>query len=1151
MSTPTVTPPPVEPTPTEPTSEPTSDPTSKPSAALTPPGGVPAAPLAPTGATPTDATAGGEGATPLGARVQASAEADVAVAGADTTEAQVEVRVGVIAKTSSTSPADVTVTGAAVAAAAATSTQPDDQRDDGSDPGRGPTTVRVSHGDLRFARHHVLVGHYPGGTLIGAEGALDELLDGRLSRASLLGIYPGPLETCQIFTDPEEWTRPPGAIVAGMGPVGTLSAASLARAVAHAALTAALANLTVGASAQQADVTQLRLSSLLIGTGPGGLAVRDSVQALLTGIQRANDRLADTDLAVHIAELEVIELWQDRALQAVGALGSCLTGGELADSFSADLRLDERPGRQRRLVFEQPGGWWQQVRVRTEDDGGLTFEAAIRRAGTPTRTVPTQRALVDRLVESLVDSPSPDSSASRTLFELLFPNELKAQAPDTDNLVLVVDEGSAHYPWELLDDHATEDDRVPLGVRRGLVRQLEGSSMRSHVLSATSNRALVVGDTASGLTALPAAQKEAKDVGVLLRDNGFRAEPLIAESGTKIIQSLFDSAYRVVHLAGHGVYQWPLGDGTDAMVTGMVLGNGMYLTAGEIGQMRQVPELVVVNCCHLGAMGAPASAPPGAPRAAGAPAAAFSGGTSGNFHRLAASVATELIDIGVRAVVACGWAVDDKAASTFATTFYDRMLAGLTFGEAISAARWQTWSEHPSVNTWGAYQCYGDPEYRLAPDAVVHREDVSRLHPATPEQARVEIENLSQSIDISRNSKVGLERLRQLYDALSPDDREDDALQVLLARTYTKFGDARQATEHFQHTLERGGLALTVRDFEVWIDQMVRLAATTIGRPTAAGVTAAPSHTPPTTPTTATTATTATSGTPSSADVDDAVASIERAIARLQQLLEDPGSLFLGSQLPARAAGSAMLTEGAAALDAASAEPAPAAAVRVPGGASVDRLWRVASAYKLLALVTCPERPGSSSRSGDWSRTQDALTRMAQWFDAARSACTATDRRRLGALSNWLAAELALRWRPVPGREPLAKDTARSLIKQSLAAAREEAHLSRTFWTVAVYADLTMLDALWGPRASEDEAREALGLYRRASELGSEEQLQEVRDQVAFLMAMAGTEARGRAHFLRIVHDGLASIDADLERGAVSAAAAAPQGGRSSDGIGE
>ncbi len=620
---------------------------------------------------------------------------------------------------------------------------------------------------------------------------------------------------------------------------------------------------------------------------------------------------------MHIAEIEVVELWQDRALQAVEALESSLTNGELSDSFTADLRLEERPGRQRRLLFSEPSGWWQQVRVCSEADGGLTFEASTRRAGTPTRTVPTQRALVDRLVESLVDSPSPDPSAARTLFELLFPNDLKAQAPDTDNLVLLVDRGSAHYPWELLDDQETQEDREPLGVRRGLVRQLEGSSMRSHVLSATSSRALVVGDTASGLSALPAAQKEARNVAKALRDSGFEAEPLIAESGTKVVQALFSTSYRVVHLAGHGVYEWPLGDGTDATVTGMVLGNGMYLTAGEVGQMRQVPELVVVNCCHLGSMGPAAPASPVG--AAGSSSPGASGGSglspgtgqrSGNYHRLAASFATELIDIGVRVVVACGWAVDDGAAATFATTFYDRMLSGLTFGEALAAARWQTWNDHPAVNTWGAYQCYGDPDYRLAPDAVVHRATTVRRAPASAEQARVEIENLSQSVDVSRNTRFGLDRLRELYEALAPEDREDDALQVLLARTYNKFGDFDRATQYFEQTLAHGGTALTVRDFEVWIDQVVRAAAT------------------------------------SNDSVDDAVATIESAIDRLRTLLDNPAALVLGAHAPERA--------GVLPGDA----QAPAAAV------GVDRLWRVASAYKRLALVTCPERPGGSAWRG-------------------------------------------------------------------------------------------------------------------------------------------------------------------------------------------
>ncbi|MGW5240509.1 CHAT domain-containing protein [Monashia sp. NPDC004114] len=919
---------------------------------------------------------------------------------------------------------------------------------------RPATRVRVSHGDLRFARHHVLVGHYPGSTLIGGEAALDELLDGRLSRAALLGIYPGPLETCQVFTDPDEWTRPPGAIVAGLGPLGALSAASLARAVAHGALTAALAHVGGSPARPTSDVQTLCLSTLLIGTGSGGLPVRDSVQALLTGVQRANDRLADTNLPVHLAEIEIIEIWQDRALQAVEALESSLTSGELASSFTADLRLEARPGRQRRLLFQEPTGWWQQVRVRSEDDGGLTFEASVRRAGTPTRTVPTQRALVDRLVESLVDSPSPDPSAARTLFELLFPNELKAQAPDTDNLVLVVDPGSAHYPWELLDDHGTEEDRQPLGVRRGLVRQLEGSSMRSHVLSATNSRALVVGDTASGLSALPAAQQEAKDVAKALRSNGFEANPIVAESGTKVVQSLFDGPYRVVHLAGHGVYQWPIGDGTQATVTGMVLGNGMYLTAGEIGQMRQVPELVVVNCCHLGAIGPGGDTP-----------------QTGTYHRLAASFATELIDIGVRAVVACGWAVDDAAASTFANTLYDRLLAGATFGEAISAARWQTWNDYQSVNTWGAYQCYGDPDYRLAPDAVVHHSTGTHRPPASAEQARVEIENLSQSVDVSRNTRAGLKRLAELYDELSPADREDDDLQVLIARTYNKFGDFTHATEYFERTLEHGGTALTVHDFEVWIDQVVRSAAT---------------------------------ATSDGGAVDQAAATIEAAIDKLRSLLDNPAALVLGTQAPTG---------------------------KASNGLTVDRLWRVASAYKRLALVTCPDRPGASPRARDWTRTHQALEQMAEWYRSARDAAGQGDRRRHGALANWLAAELALRWRPVDGRELLRKDAARALIDQCMAAAKEEAYLAPTFWSVAVYGDLKVLDALWGPRATADDAQEALDLYRRASELGSEEQLRQVRDQVDFLIVMAGTEARGRASFLRALHDGLVAIDGDAGTG--------------------
>jgi hypothetical protein len=95
-----------------------------------------------------------------------------------------------------------------------------------------------------------------------------------------------------------------------------------------------------------------------------------------------------------------------------------------------------------------------------------------------------------------------------------------------------------------------------------------------------------------------------------------------------------------------------------------------------------------------------------------------------------------------------------------------------------------------------------------------------------------------------------------------------------------------------------------------------------------------------------------------------------------------------------------------------------------------------------------------------------------------------------------------------------------------LVGAREEAYLAPTFWTVAVYGDLRVLDALWSQRATADEAHQALDLYRRASELGSEEQLRQVRDQVDFLLVMAGTEALRRVEFLHTLRDGLVALDA-------------------------
>ena len=90
--------------------------------------------------------------------------------------------------------------------------------------------------------------------------------------------------------------------------------------------------------------------------------------------------------------------------------------------------------------------------------------------------------------------------------------------------------------------------------------------------------------------------------------------------------------------------------------------------------MSTAPELVFINCCHLGKIPENVERTP--------------------YTSLAASLAEQLIRNGVRCVVPAGWAVDDGAAKTFAHKFYDSMLEGVPFGEAVRLARGETYQRH-------------------------------------------------------------------------------------------------------------------------------------------------------------------------------------------------------------------------------------------------------------------------------------------------------------------------------------------------------------------------------------------------------------------------------------------------------------------------
>lgn len=677
--------------------------------------------------------------------------------------------------------------------------------------------IAVRHGDLRHARHPLAVGHYFGDSIVSAEGVLDRLLDGRLSARLQLGLYPGMRNTAEVFVNAD--ARKPSAIVVGLGGVGELGVGSLAECFSSGLLR--YAALRAEGAFGSDDGAACGVSALLIGTGGGGLSIQDSLTGLLRGLQRAMETLAGSAYGARVRfdQLELIEIYEDRAIATVHALQDLAALVEFRDVFIAPECVGSGTGGRRRARFEEAPEWWQRLQVTRSDEGGLRFVSLTQRARAEARLQALQRPLVDRFLDQARDGTAASDDVGVTLFELLLPNELKAFAPEQSDLVMIVDEESARYPWELLRDRRAHGAE-PMVVQRGVLRQLQTAEYRPHPDNCRNTRALVVGDPLSKFAELPGAQREAEAVAARLEagdgSQRFQVTRAIRENARTILRDLMADDYRVLHLAGHGVYEYMVAEDGDGAcceggtrktqrVSGMVIGEGVFLTPVEVQQMRAVPELVFINCCHLGRV------EPGVE-------------TNPWFvpHRLAANLAVEFIRMGVRAVVAAGWEVDDRAARSFAEAFYRELLSGTRFGKAVQRARRETWEAHRQTNTWGAYQCYGDPDFCIGPARGDEDSRVPAPYVAAAE-ARVDLHNLAGEVACAdRDSRDAFgKRIAAIESRLPESLRGDPALRARFASLHYDCGDFAAALRCYG---EVDAAELAPRDIERHANAAVRRA---------------------------------------------------------------------------------------------------------------------------------------------------------------------------------------------------------------------------------------------------------------------------------------------------------------------------------------
>ena len=280
-----------------------------------------------------------------------------------------------------------------------------------------------------------------------------------------------------------------------------------------------------------------------------------------------------------------------------------------------------------------------------------------------------------------------------------------------------------------------------------------------------------------------------------------RSTSSVAPMAQEVFDGLFNGHYRFVHLAGHGIV-----NDKKTGCTGMVLGPETYLTSAQVSKLRRVPEFVFINCCHLGSMKEEAEPPWG---------------------ELAANLATEFIQMGCKAVIAAGWAVDDQAASTFARIFYEAMFKGMRFGQALLQARTETHRDHPQTNTWGAFQAYGDEQYRF-PDVDDAKETQTPEY-VHPSHLIADLEMLGARLkDATRAERQDFYRkqLKAIEKAARGTDFQHAGVREKLAVAWAELGDKERAIGHYRAALSFEDADLSLHALEQLANLEIRHGAT-------------------------------------------------------------------------------------------------------------------------------------------------------------------------------------------------------------------------------------------------------------------------------------------------------------------------------------
>jgi len=381
-----------------------------------------------------------------------------------------------------------------------------------------------------------MVGHHlDDDELVNAEYAINQNLNGKLKTYFDARIYPKHIRNTEVVLTGKGHFR--GAVVVGLGRISD----QLTKGNLESTVEAGLLDLAIKQNTQYekegkyfGGQTTLGVSVLLIGSSFAGLTIENSVLCILNALQRANAHLLKdySGKLNPINEIEFIELFEDRAITMASSVWTLLNDDRFPNFKPDDTRpfLHKAPGRKRRIGLNEKNNWWYRLQITEEADfsgnktGNLKFTSLTEKASSEIRILNSQKRLIDKLVEDSVDSTSLNEKLAMTLYSLIVPNELKDFASDKRDILLLLDEESAGFPWELLFN-PFEKTRKPLVAQSGLVRNLAVVDFNPRNYC-TAKKALVIGnpDTNGTFSSLPAAREEALWVKDFLLSNDYKVD---------------------------------------------------------------------------------------------------------------------------------------------------------------------------------------------------------------------------------------------------------------------------------------------------------------------------------------------------------------------------------------------------------------------------------------------------------------------------------------------------------------------------------------------------------------------------------------------------------------------------------------------------